>query len=470
MQTPARHPCFNGLLRWCLLLPTLTLLTHCGSSSRHPSRWKRAHHSTQEQPPNNDAAKPADQAGQATAGEPKKDAPKKTADAPAPAAATPGQEKIAHNDKKKHAAEPPAERSPMDLHFLLSMDYTEAKTISAQSMEIASGARIAADHIEVLSKDKEDRPTRVRAKGKVFLETSTVDGAKVLCQEVYLNGTEAVLRGKPIMQRGGSIVEGLEDKTVFYMLGNNLRVIGLHRLTNEGSMIATMPDLGPWTQGPNPLLPALNAAVVPISIREEMQKAADAEAILQKNKLEANKAPGPEPEKAKVPVKKSFFGKTKDQPPESAPAPAGKKEEPAKTTPPAEPEKTPAPAKKSLFGRAKNLPKITPQKETKQEAAKAAPPPPEPEKIKAPGKRTLFGKSKTPPPEEPKLEVKTAPKTTPRSAPAAETPKSGAKDEPTAAKEATKTEIKKDSPKEAPPQAATQAPKVKRPAPSVLKR
>ncbi|MDZ4287019.1 MAG: hypothetical protein U0984_03625, partial [Prosthecobacter sp.] len=185
--------------------------------------------------------------------------------------------------------------SSVDLTFLLSMDYTEAKAISTQSAETSKGTKIAADKIEVLKTDKEGKAKKLTAKGKVYIETGAADGAKILCQEAYINGDEAILRGKPIMQRGGSIVEGLDEGTVFYMLGTRLRVIGLHRLTNEGAMLANLPDLGPWTGGPNPLLPPLNEGSVPRNIRAEMLKAAEAEAVLQQAKLESLDQPAAPP-------------------------------------------------------------------------------------------------------------------------------------------------------------------------------
>jgi hypothetical protein len=220
---------------------------------------------------------------------------------------TQDQSETAKPEKKHHAADEEAmlaiarsqggpvdikaPKSSIDLTFLLSMDYKEAKAISAQSIETANGARIAADSIEVVKMDRDGKPKKIRAKGKVYIETGAADGAKILCQEAYVNGNEAILRGKPILQRGGSIVEGLDEGTVFYLLGTRLRVIGLHKLTNEGSMLANMPDLGPWTGGPNPLLPPLNEGAVPTNIRAEMLKAAEAEAVLQNNKAQSQSQP-----------------------------------------------------------------------------------------------------------------------------------------------------------------------------------
>lgn len=189
-----------------------------------------------------------------------------------------------------------ATASSTDLLFLLSMNFEEAKAISAKSIEMPMGVKIAADSIEILKEDGDNKPKKVRAKGRVYLENGVGDDlAKVLCQEAYISSWEIVLRGKPIIQRGGSTIEGLEDRTVAYMLGSRLRVIGTHRLTNQDSMLAMLPDLGPWTAGPNAILPPLTEDSVPNDIREQMLKAAEAEAVLQQTRVEALAQPDAAP-------------------------------------------------------------------------------------------------------------------------------------------------------------------------------
>lgn len=192
---------------------------------------------------------------------------------------------------------PGSDTSPVDLAFLLTMNYTEAASLSGKSLELGENGRVAAESIEVLKSDKDGNARKLRAVGKVYLETGSGSGdsAKILCQEAYINGDEAVLRGRPILQRGGTIIEGLADDTVFYFLGSRLRVIGLHRVTNPDAMVASIPDLGPWTAGPNPLLPALNESAVPSNIREEMMKAAEAEAVLRQNRDDALQQPDAPP-------------------------------------------------------------------------------------------------------------------------------------------------------------------------------
>jgi len=178
--------------------------------------------------------------------------------------------KTAEQNKDGETGHPSAASGEMI--YLLGMNYEEAKAISAQSLETASGARIAADNIQVLKKDKQDRPIRIRAKGKVFIDMGAQDETKVLCQEAEINNNEATLRGKPVMRRGGRMIEGLEDKTVvYYVPRKSLKVTGAHRLSTEDPMLAsvpgsmammpsvvtTMPTVSSWTAGPNLILPGL---------------------------------------------------------------------------------------------------------------------------------------------------------------------------------------------------------------------
>ena len=190
----------------------------------------------------------------------------------------------------------------MDLSMLLSMSYQEAAALSPQRMELPPFFKVAADQIEVTHRTKDGAPRKLKATGKVFLQMNYRESAVALCQEALIGDDEVILRGKPVLQRGGSVVEGLDDSTVFYMLGTKLRVIGLHKLTNHGEIAAMeVPTLGPWEQGPNPLLPPLTPSVVPDSIRREMQKAAEAEMLLQQNRRDAGAAKMREPAGEKPP-------------------------------------------------------------------------------------------------------------------------------------------------------------------------
>jgi len=213
-----------------------------------------------------------------------------------------GEVKTVKAGKKGLAAE--VGSSGGDLSFLMTMSWAEAKSISAQSMEIPPFFRVAAEMIEVVKSAPDGRPLGVRAKGNVFIEMLFKDVGRVLCREAYISEQEVIMRGKPMLQRGGSVVEGVDDLTVFYMLGPKLRVIGRHRLNNESQMIAAasgdggvkrggstgfanlpgmapaLPLTGPWGGGPNPLLPPLSPASVSDEVRAQMRAEADSVEVI----------------------------------------------------------------------------------------------------------------------------------------------------------------------------------------------
>ena len=175
-------------------------------------------------------------------------------------------------------------KSPTDLSFLLSMSFVEAKSISTQQLEFPPYLKIAADSIQVFKYSADGKPLKARARGKVFIEMNFNEPAKALCQEAFITGDEIILRGSPILQRGGSMVEGLDDSTIFYLFGTSLRVIGLHKVNNQNEIVSMLPTLGTWAAGPNPLLPPLTESSVPSSIRDSMQRAAEAEMLHQKTR------------------------------------------------------------------------------------------------------------------------------------------------------------------------------------------
>ncbi|MBN8421942.1 MAG: hypothetical protein J0L73_23700 [Verrucomicrobia bacterium] len=175
-------------------------------------------------------------------------------------------------------------KSPTDLSFLLSMSFVEAKSISTQQLEFPPYLKIAADSIQVFKYSADGKPLKARARGKVFIEMDFNEPAKALCQEAFITEDEIILRGSPILQRGGSMVEGLDESTIFYLFGTSLRVIGLHKVNNQSQIASMMPTLGTWAAGPNPLLPPLTESAVPSSIRDSMQRAAEAEMLHQKTR------------------------------------------------------------------------------------------------------------------------------------------------------------------------------------------
>ena len=194
---------------------------------------------------------------------------------------------------------PVKERSPDEeaLSFLLSMTWEEACALTTQHLEWPPQWRLAAEEIEVLKAAPDGSPRRARARGKVYIELTLDEPARLMAQEAFVSEHEVILRGKPLLQRGGSLVEGLDDSTVFYFLGPRLKVIGRHRVRNEVEVIAKAilvhpqggsgsgssggfadpgppPALplrqGPWAGGPNPLLPPLSPESIPPAVRQKM--------------------------------------------------------------------------------------------------------------------------------------------------------------------------------------------------------
>lgn len=153
----------------------------------------------------------------------------------------------------------------VDVGFLLGMDFAEAKNISPKSLEMQPNYKFAADEITVLSQKSDGTPRRVRAKGHVFLQIDFKESLIALAQEALISRGEVILRGKPLLRRGRSVVEGLDDRTVFYIDGVRLQVIGLHRLTRASEVTPTWRSS--WKEGPNPLLPALSPEDVPKDLR-----------------------------------------------------------------------------------------------------------------------------------------------------------------------------------------------------------
>lgn len=160
----------------------------------------------------------------------------------------------------------------VNVGFLLSMTWSEAKKISPQHLEVPPYYKVAADEIQVLKQDGAGQPQRVRAKGHVYMQVDFREQLTSLGQEAYVeSGGELIMRGKPLLRRGSSLVEGLTDLTVFYIKGTRLQVVGRHRLTKQAggeASFSVMPTWSrSWKDGPNPLLPALSPEDVPKELR-----------------------------------------------------------------------------------------------------------------------------------------------------------------------------------------------------------
>ena len=180
---------------------------------------------------------------------------------------------------------------PRELHALLTMNYQEASAISKENLEVSGQLRLCCESVKVIQRDPAGRPTVLRARGKVFVQMGNIeDPITALCQELFVDRREVVLRGRPIISRGEAIIEGLADDTLAYVIGSRIRVIGKHRLasaptteaivsTQGFESLANLPalpelrDTGPWKNAPNPLLPPLDQEQVPASVRQQLMQA-----------------------------------------------------------------------------------------------------------------------------------------------------------------------------------------------------
>lgn len=186
--------------------------------------------------------------------------------------------------KDEAGPDPSAGGNSVSLPFLLSMDFEEASAISAQKQVVAPVAKVAADSIEVLRAGPDGAPRRLRAKGHVFVQLDYDLPARALCQEALIGEHALVLRGKPVLQRGGSTVEGTSDITVFYLDKTRLRAIGPHKVTSVNDMLRSGRTPGAWS-GANPLLPSLESTAVPPSLPDDMKRALEAEMALQQSRI-----------------------------------------------------------------------------------------------------------------------------------------------------------------------------------------
>lgn len=170
-----------------------------------------------------------------------------------------------------HISGLPQKEEKVDPASVLSMTFEEAKKVSPKSLEIPPFYKVAADEITVLKSDAAGQPLRVRARGKVYMQVDFREQLRTLGQEAYIeSGGELIVRGKPLLQRGRTVVEGLSDYTVFYIKGLRLQVIGSHRKTTQdatGTPVVMPEWKRSWKEGPNPLLPALSPEDVPREIR-----------------------------------------------------------------------------------------------------------------------------------------------------------------------------------------------------------
>ena len=95
----------------------------------------------------------------------------------------------------------------VDINFLSTMTYVDAASMASQSMELPPYFRVAAENITHPRLGQGEELTEFTATGNVYLEVDFADPVSALCQEAAVNMQEVVLRGRPVLRRGQSIIE-----------------------------------------------------------------------------------------------------------------------------------------------------------------------------------------------------------------------------------------------------------------------
>lgn len=124
-----------------------------------------------------------------------------------------------------------------DLALLVSMTFDEAAAISPASVEVGTVYRVAADEIEILARDRRGDPTQVVARGRVFVELRREEVMVALAERAEVGRRALVLRGRPLLARGQSVLAG-ESGATFTVTGDALRVSGEHEVIRRDQLVS----------------------------------------------------------------------------------------------------------------------------------------------------------------------------------------------------------------------------------------
>lgn len=130
----------------------------------------------------------------------------------------------------------PATLDGVNLEELLSMSFGEASLMSPASTRVGADYKVAAEEIDVLQRDPGGQPTHVIARGRVFVEMRMDEVVVALADSAEIGPGELILRGRPVVGRGFSVLAGTEDDTVFVLAGDALRVSGGHQAMRRSAV------------------------------------------------------------------------------------------------------------------------------------------------------------------------------------------------------------------------------------------
>lgn len=165
------------------------------------------------------------------------------------------------DDTRAVVGKPDALADPASVDFLLSMDFIEAAQMADQSMVLPPLFRVAANNISHPILPPGQNLTEFTATGNIFLEINFAEPLITLAQEADVTIQQIILRGRPVLKRGHSVIEATSHDTVFYVTADSIEIDGPHQLRRLGDrMPGTAPALpfppaadlptGPASPGP----------------------------------------------------------------------------------------------------------------------------------------------------------------------------------------------------------------------------
>lgn len=107
-----------------------------------------------------------------------------------------------------------------------SLAWDDAANQRSESLELASGVRVAARSIKVLSRNEEGTPVAVRARGNALVQSAASGPIRALGYEVEVTDDAIQVKGNPVAVQKKSMLVATEETTVITIEGNELSVEG----------------------------------------------------------------------------------------------------------------------------------------------------------------------------------------------------------------------------------------------------
>ena len=122
--------------------------------------------------------------------------------------------------------DPSADAAPALQSDWWSLPWDDAANQRTESVELASGVRVAARSIKVLSRDESEVPVSVSAKGNALVQTSATTPIRALGYQVDVIGASVSVKGSPVAVQGKTRLLSTSPETVITIDDEQLGVVG----------------------------------------------------------------------------------------------------------------------------------------------------------------------------------------------------------------------------------------------------